>query len=390
MDANSFSISAAAESAVEDWHQRGLLRQPVTFQGPQTPRTLINNREFIQFASSDYLGLSTHPKVIAAAHAAAAELGVGAGGSRLTTGTSNHLALEQRLAEFFHAPAAVLFASGFQTNTSVLPWLAKLARSNGHVEMFSDALNHASLIDGIRASKVPYQVFAHMDYSGLGSMLEASTAETKIVVSDTVFSMTGEHADLQQLRAICAAHGAWLVLDDAHGTGTTYGGRGAAGCPSPDYTWELIVGTASKALGVEGGFVLTSTEAATALRNQCRGYVFSTAPSPMVAAAISAAIDVLHHEPQRVHALQENIRTLRTILGITDQDGQTVLTPIVPWVLGDTEKAVAASQRLKEQGILVPAIRYPTVAQGDEMLRFTVMATHTEQDFADLERALRG
>lgn len=388
MTPQSLSITAAATNATEDWASRGLLREPVTFQGPQTPRTVINNREFLQFASSDYLGLSTHPRVITAAQKAAEELGIGSGGSRLTTGTSNHLALEEALAEFFHAPAAVSFASGFQTNTSLIPWLAKLAGTHGEVEMFSDALNHASLIDGIRASKARYQVFAHMDYQVLDAMLGSSEAVTKIVVSDTVFSMTGEHANLAQLRAICAAHRAWLVLDDAHGTGTTYGGLGAAGCPSPDYSSELIVGTASKALGVEGGFVLTSHEVATAMRNQCRGYVFSTAPSPVVVAAITAAIGVLREEPQRVERLQHNIRTLRSILGLAEPGGDCVLTPIVPWVLGDTEKAVGASKRLKEQGILVPAIRYPTVAHGDEMLRFTVMATHSAGDFAELRRAL--
>ncbi|PRQ11894.1 8-amino-7-oxononanoate synthase [Corynebacterium sp. 13CS0277] len=326
-------------------------------------------------SSSNYLGLSTHPRVVAAAEAALRRFGCGSGGSRLTTGTTElHAALEARLAEFFHAPDAVFFATGYQANLSALQVLV-----DEDTTVFSDAANHASIIDGLRLAGARKVIYPH------GTLPDTTGVERALIVSDGVFSMDGDTADIAGLRGRGE-----LYIDDAHATGTLGAtGRGhLEGCT----TWgegypDVVVGTASKALGAEGGFVLTDGDTATLLRNQARSFVFSTATPAATCAAVCAALDVIDSEDV-VARLQGNIRVLSDALLHYSLIPAPATTPIIPIPIGAEQAAVAASQRLLEAGFFVPAIRYPTVPRGAAILRVTVMATHTPAELEDFAAVL--
>nr|WP_240393841.1 6-carboxyhexanoate--CoA ligase [Corynebacterium lactis] len=373
------SLDTVARRRNDAWADEGLSRSLRTFSSPQVPHSTIDGRDYLLFSSSDYLGLSTHDALIEAAVAATRRLGTGSGGSRLTTGTSIHAELERELASFFEFDDAVLFSTGYQANHSTIAAIA-----GADVEIFSDAGNHASIIDGCRAARARVTVFPHLDYVALHAALSSSTARHKLVISDAVFSMSGEVIDVPGLESTCRSHAAWLMLDDAHGVGVLGDmGRGTANHfgVRPD----ILVGTASKALGVEGGYVLCSTEVATLLRNQARSFVYSTSMNPGSVAAIGAALDQLRGGIVGKR-LRENITAVRALLGLSED---AAASAILPLPVGDEARAMDVSAALAERGIFIPAIRYPTVARGEAMLRLTVTARHDEADIARLGRELK-
>lgn len=330
------------------------------------------------FSSSDYLGLSTHPELISAATEAIGYFGTGSGGSRLTTGTSIHSALENELAQFFGFDDAVLFATGYQANHSTIAAIA-----TADVEIFSDAANHASIIDGCRNARAKVTVFPHTDYQALDHLLATSSARHKLVISDSVFSMSGEVIDGPALERTCHRRNAWLMLDDAHGVGVI-GEHGRGTAAHLGIRPDIVVGTASKALGVEGGYVLCSAPVGELLRNQARSYVYSTSMNPGSVAAIRAALKQLE-VGDVVKRLQRNIACVRSLVGAQSDPASA----IIPLPVGDETEAMDASAQLAELGVFIPAIRYPTVPRGEAMLRLTITALHTDADIDQLEWALR-
>ncbi|WP_018025172.1 aminotransferase class I/II-fold pyridoxal phosphate-dependent enzyme [Corynebacterium ulceribovis] len=401
--APSADLTALAEASNARWREAGLERNAATFAAAQTAHTTLSStdapsREIELFSSSNYLGLAEHPQVTAAAIDAINSYGVGSGGSRLTTGTTcQHTALEHDLASIFGAPAAVFFTTGYQANLATITVLAELAAStNEPVTIFSDALNHASIIDGCRmasrtVASISTKIFPHRNYDVLAEQLASRGLGRALIISDGVFSMDGDVADLPKLQELARVHRAWLMIDDAHGVGTLgETGRGIAehfGTDLPD----ILVGTASKALGVEGGFVLASAPVAHLLRNRARSYIFSTAAPAAVPAAVRAALRLV---PSHVGRLQHNALRLRQLLydvGVLPSaagDGPIIVVPI-----GDETVAMTVAEQLRAAGFFIPAIRYPTVRRGEAILRITVMASHSEQQLsalaAELGRLLR-
>jgi 8-amino-7-oxononanoate synthase len=350
----------------------------------------VDGRSLVVFGSNNYLGLAQQPGVVSAAHAALDEWGAGATGSRLTTGTTAlHEALEQELAALKGAEAALFFPSGYQASVGVIPALA----GRGDL-ILSDALNHASLIDGCRLSRAEVRVYRHAN-AGHASELLADRHRFRrvLLVTDGVFSMDGNLAPLPELAALCERVDAWLMVDDAHGTGVL----GNSGAGTVEYFGlgghvPIQMGTASKALGAEGGFIAGPAELIDYLRNRARSFVFSTAPTPATVASVRAALRLLEEEPERRIRLQQNIRQLRAGLRTRGIDVPDDITPIIPVLLGDAVKAVRASSRLEQEGFWIPAIRPPTVPEGTARLRMSVTAAHTgeqiEQAVAAIARVL--
>ncbi len=377
-DNSTADLSTIAAQRNTAWANEGLSRTLRTFETAQLPHSRIDDTDYLLYSSSDYLGLSTHPELISAATQAIEHFGTGSGGSRLTTGTSIHSALEAELAHFFGFDDAVLFATGYQANHSTIAAIA-----TADIEIFSDAANHASIIDGCRTAKGKVTVFPHADYRALDKFLSESTARHKLVISDAVFSMSGEVVDAPALERTCRRHNAWLMLDDAHGVGVI-GEQGRGTAAHLGIRPDIVVGTASKALGVEGGFVLCSAPVGELLRNQARSFVYSTSMNPGSVAAIRAALVQLE-DGDVVKRLHRNIARVRTLVGAHAEPASA----IIPLPVGDEGDAMVASTRLAELGVFIPAIRYPTVPRGEAMLRLTITARHTDADIDQLEQALR-
>ncbi|MDK8758901.1 6-carboxyhexanoate--CoA ligase [Corynebacterium sp. MSK151] len=371
-------LSAIAAQRNTAWAAEGLARTLRTFETGQLPHSRIDGTDYLLFSSSDYLGLSTHPELISAATEAIGHFGTGSGGSRLTTGTSIHSALENELARFFGFDDAVLFATGYQANHSTIAAIA-----TADVEIFSDAANHASIIDGCSNARAKVTVFPHADYQTLDRLLAASSARHKLVISDSVFSMSGEVIDGPALERTCRRHNAWLMLDDAHGVGVI-GEQGRGTASHLGIHPDIVVGTASKALGVEGGYVLCSAPVGELLRNQARSFVYSTSMNPGSVAAIRAALKQLE-AGDVVKRLQRNIARVRSLVDAKSDPASA----IIPLPVGDEAEAMDASARLAELDVYIPAIRYPTVPRGEAMLRLTITALHTDADIDRLEQALR-
>lgn len=372
------TLAELSEQRNEQWRAAGLHRSPGVFDSAQDTVAHIDGRDYVLFSSSNYLSLSIHPAVTAAASDALARFGVGSGGSRLTTGTTTlHQQVEEEFARFVGAEDAVYFATGYQANLSTIAALRALTQD---LTIFSDALNHASIIDGCRMSKLPLQVYPHADLTALSEMLRGCTTAHALVVTDGLFSMDGDIAPIPDLQQLCHEHGAWLMVDDAHAVGTLgQGGRGTSehfGCLLPD----ILVGTASKALGAEGGFVCCSKEFGTFLRNRARSFVFSTATPASSPAAIIAALGLVE---AKLPALRRNIAYVCSALEI-----DSTPSPIIPILIGDETEAMRRSSELKEAGLWVPAIRYPTVARGKAILRITIMADHTQEQLDKLVKAV--
>lgn len=329
------------------------------------PVFALDGRDVVSFASNDYLGLTQHPSVRAAAREAIEQCGTGTGSARLIVGgRPQHDELEHALATWKSADAAVLFTTGFAANLGVLA-----ALGTDDVTILSDERNHASIIDGARLARARTIVYPHGDLDALDSLL--ATVGRSIVVTDTVFSMDGDIADVAAIASRCAAHDALLVLDEAH---AVLGPDVAPVCET------LRVGTLSKTLGSLGGFVAGPAPLVDLLRNRARSFIFTTASTPADTAAALAALHVLRSDEGDVL-----VRRLRELV---DRVRPVHPSPIVPIVLGSDERSVVASAALLERGLLVPAIRPPTVAPGTSRLRVTLSAAHTDDDVDRLLDAL--
>jgi 8-amino-7-oxononanoate synthase len=333
------------------------------------PTFTLDGREVVSFASNDYLGLSQHPAVKAAAVDAVERWGAGSGSARLIVGDRPpHVGLERDLAEWKGTDAALLFPTGFAANLGVLATLA-----TKDVLVCSDELNHASIIDGTRLGKGHVEVYRHRDLDHLTSLLGAAPRPS-IIVTDTVFSMDGDVAALADLLAVAEPHGALVVLDEAHAV------LGPELPPAPDAVTVLRVGTLSKTLGALGGFVAGPQAFVDLLVNAARSFIFTTAPTPAASAAAGAALRVLRSaEGEQLQArLRAHIERVAP--------GHP--SPIVPVILGDEQRALDASAALLELGLLVPAIRPPTVAPGTSRLRVALSAAHTDEQVERLAKAL--
>lgn len=356
--------------------ERGLARSVRDMQSGPGPRVEFAGRKVLLMASNDYLGLANDPKVKERAARALLQWGTGSGGSRLTTGSMTlHGELEARLAAFKKMEAALLFNTGYMANVGVITALC----GRGDV-IFSDELNHASIIDGCRQSRADVVVYRHNDMADLEEKAKCHVGRRGLIVSDSVFSMDGDVVPLAELCRIADAYGFLSMIDEAHATGvvgeTGHGVTELCGC-RPD----IVVGTLSKALGSEGGFVCANAQLVEYLVNRARSFIFSTAlPAACVAAAL-ASLDILEREPKRVQGLRENVAffcsTLRG-LGVA----ATSESAIVPLIVGDERHATRAAELLLEQGILVSAIRYPSVARGSARLRATLRADLSREDLA--------
>ncbi|WP_141591940.1 8-amino-7-oxononanoate synthase [Myxococcus sp. AB056] len=368
------SVAAAwAREDLEALSERGLRRYLEPLDSPQGPVVRVGGEALVNFSSNDYLGLAASPTVRAAALAAVDRYGVGTGASRLVVGdTAAHHRLETRLAAFERAEAVRLFNSGYAANTGIIPALV-----GPEDAVFSDALNHASLVDGCRLSRARVCVYPHADVEALTRALAETPARRKLVVTDTVFSMDGDVAPLRDIVAACRAHGAALMVDEAHATGVL-GTRGAGLCDELGLENEvdLRMGTLSKALGVMGAYVATSREVADLLVSRARPFVFSTALPAHLCAAAEAAVDAVEGDPDLRERLWRNIRRFAEGLrglGVRAEPRSAVF----PIILGEPERALDAARRLREAGVLVKAIRPPTVPEGTSRLRFCLSASHS-------------
>ena len=357
---------------------RGLL------ESPQGVRIRLNGRDLLSFCSNDYLGLAASSELIKAAHAALDTCGVGAGASHLITGHhAEHHAFETAFAQFVGKPAALLFSSGYMANLGVLT--ALLGR---HGEVFADRLNHASLNDAAQLSGAKFTRYQHVDLPQLEAQLARCEAQPKMIVSDLVFSMDGDIAPVDALLDLAERYDAWLYLDDAHGFGVLNEGRGGMTEKAACSDRVIYLATLGKAAGVAGAAVAADATVIAWLIQKSRPYIYTSAMPPMLAACLNASLQQIAQGEALRETLHRHVRALRT--GLADLRW-TLLpseTPIQPLVVGDNADAVSLSHALRERGLLVPAIRTPTVPAGTARLRITLSAAHTAHDVAQLVTAL--
>jgi len=363
--------------------QQSLYRQRRTLESPQQPIVSVDGREYLAFCSNDYLGLANHPEVIQSFQKAADKYGVGGGASHLVNGHSQaHHELEEALAEFTGRPRSLLFSTGYMANIGAVN--ALLDKQD---VVFQDRLNHASLLDAGLLSGARFQRYLHNDPESLNTRLSRSEARRKLVVTDGVFSMDGDVADLPALSAVCREHNAWLMVDDAHGFGCL--GQQGGGCAEyfvmgPNSP-EVLVGTLGKGFGTAGAFVAGSEELIETLIQHARTYIYTTSMPPAVAAATLTSLRLLREENWRREKLEALIQQFRKGCDDLGLDLMDSPTPIQPIVIGESDKAIKISQGLEREGIFISAIRPPTVPQGSARLRVTLSAAHTE---AQVERLL--
>jgi 8-amino-7-oxononanoate synthase len=370
---------------------QGLRRQLVVADTPCGPEVVVNGQTRLAFNSNDYLGLANDPRIIASLQEGAARYGVGSGASHLISGHSRaHAALEERLASLqaAHIPQvrALYFCTGFMANLAVLGALADIDRE--HCAVFSETLNHASLIDGIRLARVPCQLYPHNDVAVLADLLAQSTARHKIVVTDSVFSMDGDVAPLRALLALCEQHDAWLLVDDAHGFGVLgANGHGVLQHLGLHSSNLVYMGTLGKAAGVGGAFVAAHERLIDWMIQRARPYIYTTAAPPALAHALQTSLDILtstEGDARRQH-LQNMIQRFAHDPRLAHLQRLPSDTAVQPVVLGSNDAVLAASAQLQEQGLWITAIRAPTVPVNTARLRITLSAAHTE---AQLERLI--
>jgi 8-amino-7-oxononanoate synthase len=372
---------------------RSLIRKRRTVDSPCGPRVTVDGRELLAFCSNDYLGLASHPALAAALQEGAGLYGAGSGASHLISGHSRaHAQLEERLAGFVGAhlesPRALTFCTGYMANLAVI---SGLTAGDKEAEIFSESLNHASLIDGARLSRVKTQVYPHADLQALAALLAASTAATKLVVTDSVFSMDGDLADLPQLLALCEQHGAWLVIDDAHGFGTLgENGHGALEHFNLRSPYLVYMGTLGKAAGVGGAFVAAHEIVIETLIQKARPYIFTTAAAPALAHALLASLDLIEGPEGRARRAQLRALVAQLDAGLKLERWQRLpsATAIQPILIGENAETMAAGAALYQQGFWVGAIRPPTVPAGTARLRVTLSAGHSTSEVAQLITAL--
>jgi glycine C-acetyltransferase len=368
-----------------DLRSAGLHRRLRLVEGPQGPSVTLDGNEVLLLCSNNYLGLADHPRVRQAAADAAERFGAGAGASRLISGNmSLHDRLEQRLAAFTRYEAALLFGSGYLANLGTVAALA----GRGQV-VFSDELNHASLIDGCRISRAERFVYRHRDVEHLAWGLRKAGDRAALVVTDSIFSMDGDVAPIGDLLELARRHGCRLLVDEAHAIGSLGpGGRGAVAEAGLSGEVDVIVGTLGKALGSYGAYVCASSEIIELLVNVARPFIFSTGlPPPAVGAGI-AALAMLESQPGMVGHLRRNSATLREALVEQGLDAGPSRTQIIPVVVGDADRAMELCERALEGRVFAQAIRPPTVPRGTSRLRLSVMANHRQDDLCAAARVI--
>ncbi len=373
------------EARLSELESMGLRRAMRLVSGPQGPRVLLDGKPVLLLCSNNYLGLADHPQVRSAAAEAAMRWGAGAGASRLVCGTMTpHRRLEERLATFKGRESALLFGSGYLANTGVI---AALARPGDVV--FSDALNHASIVDGCRMSRAETFVYDHCDLEHLEWGIAQAEGRGALIVTDALFSMDGDLAPLVELVELTQQHRLRLVVDEAHSTGTVGpGGRGALVDVGIEDQVDVIVGTLGKALGSYGAFVACEREMARYLVNAARTFIFSTAPSPPSVAAALAALELLEQRPHRVAKLHANAATLRIELEREGFDVGGSRSHILPLIVGDATLAVELCAAALEGGVFAQAIRPPTVPPQTSRLRLSAMSSHSRREMQAAARTL--
>ncbi len=395
-------VDAIAAETLDGFRERGTYRRMRRLAGPQGPRTEVDGRSVLHFAGSNYLDLAHHPAVIDAAAEAARTLGCAAGGSRLICGNLDlHEALETELASFLGVEASLAFSTGYMANMGVIPVLAR----PGDV-VLSDALNHASIVDGCRLSRAEVRVFPHGDVDALEALLrevrglrprggpagESSLApgERRLLLAlDGVYSMDGDLPPLLEMTRLARRYGAIVLLDDAHGCGTLGAeGRGAAELLGAEDGVDVYVGTLGKTFGSFGAFVAGSAALRDLLVNAARSFVFTCALAPPQVAAARAALRIACAEPERRRRLQANAARLRTRLAAHGTSTAPSTTHIVPVVVGGNAPTMALCERLLARGFYAQGIRHPSVPEGTARLRITPMSSHTDEEIDALADAI--
>jgi glycine C-acetyltransferase len=363
---------------LESWRKAGTYQRLRVLESACEPIARVDGREVINLASNNYLGLADHPKLIEAAVQATKKFGAGSGAVRTISGTmSIHLELERRIAEFKHTEACVVFQSGFAANAGTV---SAFLGPDDHI--VSDALNHASIIDGCRLSRAKIHVFPHKDTGKAGQILQelAGASGHKLLITDGVFSMDGDIGPLPALVEIAERHGAIMMIDDAHSSGVLgRNGRGTVDHFGLHGRVDIQVGTLSKAIGVLGGYVCGSKDLIEFLYHRARPFLFSTSHPPAVPAACLAAFDILEQEPERIDTLWENTRYFKATLKNAGFDTGDSETPITPIMAGEAKTAHAFSRELFENGLFATGIGFPTVPEGKARVRTIVTATHTRE-----------
>ncbi|HET9332666.1 MAG TPA: glycine C-acetyltransferase [Gemmatimonadota bacterium] len=368
------------EAELNALREAGTYKTERELEGPQDAEVKVNGREVVMLTSNNYLGLANHPRIRAAAREAVDAWGYGMASVRFICGTDSlHLELEERIADFFEADAAILYTSCWNANEALFATIL-----DDPDAVFSDELNHASIIDGIRLCKARRHRYPHADLEALEKLLDEDESRHRVVVTDGVFSMEGELADLSALLDLCERKRATLVVDDSHATGVLGArGRGTAEEQGVHGRIPITTGTLGKALGgAAGGFVAGPRAVVETLRQRSRPYLFSNALPPMIVAASLAAFDLLDAEPERVARLRENTRWFRDALRERGFDVREGIHPVVPVMVGDTALAIRLSGELFERGIYVSGFGFPVVPKGEARLRCQISAAHTRDELA--------
>jgi len=365
-----------------------LERRRLLLDGAQGAHVTVSGQRVISFCSNDYLGLAADPALVAAAHAALAQCGVGAGAAHLITGHHRfHHEFETAFARFVGKPAALLFSTGYMANLGVLAALAALAGRRG--EVFGDKVNHASLVDAAQLSGARFTRYRHIDLAQLEGQLAASAAQDKLIVSDLVFSMDGDVAPVDALLDLAERYDAWLYLDDAHGFGVLNEGRGGLTERACASDRVIYLATLGKAAGVSGAAVAAHASVVDWLIQKARPYVYTTASPPLLAACLLESLRQIEAGEARRERLRSHIAQLRQgLAGLKRGALMPSATPIQPLLIGANADAVALSQALLQRGLLVAAIRTPTVPANTARLRITLSAAHSADDVAQLVEAL--
>jgi glycine C-acetyltransferase len=363
---------------LEAWRQAGTYQRLRVLESPCEPVSIVDGYEVINLASNNYLGLADHPKLVEAAITATKKYGAGSGAVRTISGTmSIHMELERRIAQFKHTEACVVFQSGFAANAGTV---SAILTPEDHI--ISDALNHASIIDGCRLSRAKIHVFAHRDAAAAGKILDdlAGASGRKLLITDGVFSMDGDIGPLPALVETAESHGAIMMIDDAHSSGVLgRNGRGTVDHFGLHGRVDIQVGTLSKAVGVLGGYVCGSRDLIEFLYHRARPFLFSTSHPPGVAAACLAAFEILENEPERIEKLWDNTRYFKAALKNAGFDTGESETPITPIMVGEAKMAHAFSAALFANGLFATGIGFPTVPEGKARVRTIVTATHTRE-----------
>jgi 8-amino-7-oxononanoate synthase len=391
MSSASSPLLEGLQQKLHELDAQHLIRQRRIVSTPHAPTMTVDGRAMLAFCSNDYLGLAADPRIIEALQQGAAIYGAGSGASHLISGHSAaHAALEDKLAEFLSpfvpSVRALYFSTGYMANLALISALA-----GKDAEIFSEALNHASLIDGARLARAKLSVYPHRDLQALDEQLTQSRAKDKLVITDAVFSMDGDIAPLRELLAICERHGAWLLVDDAHGFGVIGDdGRGVLEHLALSSPQLIYMGTLGKAAGVAGAFVAAHETVIEWLVQRARGYIYTTASPPAVAHALLTSIDIIGSDEgrQRRAHLKHLIARLRERLNLKRWQLLPSDTAIQPVIIADNAATIATGQALMAQGFWVGAIRPPTVPAGTARLRITLSAAHSTEQVDQLATAL--